>query len=134
MTPVLLALACTVTVGIEELRDRWGDQAQRACGPGIRAVSITGDHDRLVYEIQYEADWKGREVAHTVAHTEAARTARESCEILRGLYPAKVCLYFVRDGKGRAICATEVAEDSSGKTGCAGVVGEDDDEQEGTET
>ena len=136
MSPAILLLAgaiiqaslvshrCTVTTDIAELRDKYGDQLQRACGAGIRSVSITGDHDRLVYAIRYEGDWRGREIARTVAHAEASRTARESCAILRSLYPAGACSYQVRDGKGRPVCMTEVAEDGSGTTMCVSVVGE----------
>lgn len=123
---------CTVSTDIAQLRERYGDELQRARGQGIESVSITGDHTRLVYMIRYVADWKGREIAHTEAHAAASRIGRESCELLRSLYPSDKCSYQVRDGKGRPVCDTEVAANGSGSTVCVGVVGEDDKKREGT--
>ena len=114
---------CLVTSDIEEFKAQ-GDKLQRACGPGIESVSIIGDHKRLVYKIKYSADWEGREIAHTVAHFEASRSARESCSILRKLYPTEVCAYRITDGKDHPVCATEIAADESGTTVCVSRVGE----------
>lgn len=123
---LLAALACVVSTDIAELRDHYGDRMQRACGQGIQSISITGNHERLLYSIEYVGDWKGRIIAQTVAHTEAARMAIESCKILRGIYPAEVCAHQIRDGKHRPVCATEIALDGSGATVCVDSVGEDE--------
>ena len=124
---------CIVYTDIQELRDKYVDQLQRACGEGIQAISITGDHERVVYEIQYADDWGGRVVLPAkmpplpgFLSVEAASTAAKTCgEILRWIYPVKEFIHHLRDGKGHPVCVTKIAEDGSGATACVHVVGED---------
>jgi hypothetical protein len=58
-------------------------------------------------------------------HAAASNAARMSWDILAKLYPMRSFSYRVRDGKGHAVCDTEIREDGGGATVCVGTVGEE---------
>jgi len=87
-------LPCVATTDVPEFKEG----IARTCGPGIKTISIRGDHRRLVYTITYAADLAGRRVA-------------------------KEFLYVVLDGRDHLVCITKVAENGSGGTYCVDTVG-----------
>jgi len=86
-------------------------------------VSITGNHDRLVYTITYAADLAGRRVARTPMHAGASVAAGTSWSIISAFYSMREFLYVVHDGHDRLVCITKVNEDGSGGTYCVDTVG-----------
>lgn len=115
---------CTVKVDIPELVQRYGTSIQHACGPGIKSVSITGDHKRLVFEIVYVADLDKKPIAGTPMHANAVDTARASWNILESIYSMEEFVYLVRDGAGRKMCATKIDAQGAGMTACVTNVGD----------
>ena len=128
MTHALLALLllgaaeptpCVATTDIPE----FAAGISRTCGPGIKSVSIAGNHARLVYTITYAADLVGRRVARTPMHAGASVAARTSWSIISAFYPMKEFLYVVHDRHDRLVCITKVNANGSGGTYCVDTVG-----------
>jgi hypothetical protein len=105
------AVPCTVSTDIQEFKEKFADQIQRACGDHIKSVEITGTNASVTYAITYDREMSKTPPKETVKL--ALLTAMRTNEILQGIYPSLVFVWSARDLNGVEIYRftfTRVAE------------------------
>jgi hypothetical protein len=112
---------CKVINEVVALSEKYTDaQIQRACGEGLKEVSIKGDAKDIIYEIVVTTNMGGRQAGGNAEFAAAAlSTATLTRRIFITLLPSEKFHLYLRDTLRRPLCGFEFgADDTLERGGC----------------